>query len=43
MAMADYASKVPDEVQQANSEKLGVSKGELQRLVRAMASLRTMV
>lgn len=41
--MADYENKVPEDVRQANSEKLATSRGELERLVQAMASLRTMV
>lgn len=43
LSMADYESKVPEDVRQANSEKLATSRGELERLVQAMASLRTMV
>lgn len=42
LSMADYESKVPEDVRQANSEKLATSRGELERLVQAMASLRTM-
>ncbi|XP_046683849.1 valine--tRNA ligase isoform X2 [Homalodisca vitripennis] len=42
MAMVDYENKVPEDVRAANHEKLIVSRGELQRLIQAMASLRTM-
>lgn len=42
MQMADYASKVPIDVQTSNSEKLTQSEAEIQRIVDAMETLRLM-
>ncbi|KAJ1525183.1 hypothetical protein ONE63_010015 [Megalurothrips usitatus] len=42
MSAADYETKVPSEVRQANSEKLSQSKGEIERLTAAMQQLSTM-
>lgn len=42
MSAADYATKVPADVQVANTEKLASSEGELERLIEAMEALRTM-
>ncbi|XP_041978803.1 valine--tRNA ligase isoform X2 [Aricia agestis] len=42
MAADDYSTKVPAEVQKANSEKLTQSQGELERLNAAMESLKLM-
>ncbi|XP_016841334.1 valine--tRNA ligase isoform X1 [Nasonia vitripennis] len=42
MSSADYSIKVPAEVQEADKTKLLTSEGEVQRLVEAMESLKTM-
>lgn len=42
MAVADYATKVPAEVQEANKEKIEQSENEIQRIIEAMATLKTM-
>lgn len=42
MAAADYGVKVPAEVQEANTEKLTQSRGEIERIVAAMETLRLM-
>lgn len=42
MAAADYGVKVPAKVQEANVEKLGQSRGELERIGSAMETLRLM-
>lgn len=42
MKVADYAAKVPQEVQTSNSEKMNQSKGELERLASAIESLKLM-
>lgn len=42
MAVEDYATKVPAEVQKANAEKLSQSQGELERLSKAMETLKLM-
>lgn len=42
MQMADYAAKVPAEVQASNTEKLTQSEAEIQRIADAIATLRLM-
>jgi valyl-tRNA synthetase len=42
MAAEDYATKVPVEVQKANTEKLAQSQGEIERLQSAMETLKLM-
>ncbi|GLH05799.1 Probable elongation factor 1-beta [Gryllus bimaculatus] len=42
MSSADYATKVPEDIRQSNSEKLTQALGELSRLESAMEALRTM-
>lgn len=42
MAVADYDTKVPVDVQRNNKEKLANSEGELQRIIDAVMVLRTM-
>jgi len=42
MSVADYETKVPEEVRAANTDKMAASRGELERLTQAMASLHTM-
>ncbi|XP_015517085.1 valine--tRNA ligase isoform X2 [Neodiprion lecontei] len=42
MSAVDYSTKVPADVQLANTEKLTSSKGELERLVEAMDALQLM-
>lgn len=42
MAAPDYEVKLPEEVREANSEKLIQNKGELERLIDAMTALKTM-
>lgn len=38
----DYITKVPADIQQANTEKLKISEGEITRIIAAMAVLKTM-
>ncbi|XP_055600780.1 valine--tRNA ligase isoform X2 [Uranotaenia lowii] len=42
MGVADYGSKVPEEVQKNNQEKLDQSKVEIERIIAAMETLKTM-
>ncbi|RZF33102.1 hypothetical protein LSTR_LSTR009831 [Laodelphax striatellus] len=42
MSMADYDKKVPFDVQEANSEKLKTYNGEMQRVIDAIAALKTL-
>lgn len=42
MEAADYATKVPAEVQTANTEKLQQSESEIQRITKAMETLKMM-
>ena len=42
MSSSDYGSKVPVEVQEMEKEKLLNSEGEIERLIDAMAALRSM-
>ena len=42
MSSADYNVKVPAEVQVTDKEKLVTSEGEMERLIEAMESLKTM-
>ncbi|XP_011180482.2 valine--tRNA ligase [Zeugodacus cucurbitae] len=42
MQAADYATKVPAEVQSANTEKLQQSEGEVQRIIAAIETLKLM-
>ncbi|XP_039287270.1 valine--tRNA ligase [Nilaparvata lugens] len=42
MSMADYDKKVPVDVQEANSEKLRQYNGEMQRVIDAIAALKTL-
>lgn len=42
MSVADYSTKVPAEVQEANKEKIEQSENEIKRIIEAMATLKTM-
>lgn len=42
MSVKDYESKVPEDVKQANKEKLSQTKGELERIAEALRSLQQM-